>query len=109
MKVLALALLLVFACSKSEPPAEYTVRGKVVGVGPKLDIHHEAIPTYKHRDGKVRGMASMVMSFAPNEKTPPVAVGDLVTLTFTVHFDADPGTRIVTLEKLPAGTPLVLE
>ena len=109
MKVLALALLLVFACSKSEPPAQYTVRGKVVGVGPKLDIHHEAIPTYKHRDGKVKGMASMVMSFTPNDKTPPVAVGDLVTMTFTVHFDSDPGTRIVTLEKLPPGTPLVLE
>jgi hypothetical protein len=109
MKILTFALVLLFACSTSEAPAQYTVRGKIVGVGAKLDIHHEAIPTYKHRDGKVRGMASMVMSFAPNEKTPPVVVGDLVTMTFTVHWDSDPGTRIVTLEKLPPDTKLALE
>ncbi len=109
MKVFALALVLLFACSKSESAAQYTVRGKIVGVGPKLDIHHEAIPTYKHRDGQVKGMTSMVMAFAPNEKMPAVAVGDLVSFTFTVHWDSDPGTRIVTLEKLPPDTKLVLE
>lgn len=106
--LLLLGVLTVVACAK-DAPERYTVRGKIVGVGPKLDIHHEAIPTYKHRDGKVRGMASMVMSFAPNEKTPAVAVGDLVRVTFTVHWDSDPGTRIETLEKLPADTALVLE
>jgi hypothetical protein len=36
-------------------------------------------------------------------------VGDLVTMTFTVHFESDPGIRIVTLEKLPPDTKLVLE
>lgn len=118
MKLLALACLvgliaLVGACSK-DAAEQYTVRGKVVGVGAtatdKIDIHHEAIPAYKHRDGKVRGMASMVMSFAPTgPNLPTVVVGDLVRVTFSVHWDSDPGTRIEAMEKLPPDTALVLQ
>jgi Copper binding periplasmic protein CusF len=111
---LALVLLvgLVVACSK--PADQYTVNGKVVALGAKatdkIDIHHEAIPTYKHRDGKVRGMASMVMSFAPTgANLPSVAVGDIVRVTFSVHWDSDPGTRIESMSKLPPDTTLVLE
>ena len=112
--VLALALLAGLVACSGERAERYTVNGKVVGIGAtatdKIDIHHEAIPTYKHRDGKIRGMASMVMSFAPTAKNlPTVVVGDLVRVTFSVHWDSDPGTRIEAMEKLPPDTKLVLE
>ncbi|MGE3763661.1 MAG: hypothetical protein AB7L94_15475 [Kofleriaceae bacterium] len=111
---LAIAFLVGFVACSSKPADRYTVNGKVVAVGAtatdKIDIHHEAIPTYKHRDGKVKGMASMVMSFAPTGKNlPAVAVGDIVRVTFSVHWDSDPGTRIEAMEKLPPDTKLVLE
>ena len=109
----ALLLGFVVSCSKPAPGAQYTVNGKIVGVGAKpgdkIDIHHERIADYKSREGKVAGMDSMVMSFAPSASMPPVAVGDIVRVTFTVHFDSDPGLRIVTIEKLPADTTLVLQ
>jgi hypothetical protein len=118
VKTLVLAIVVTMiglawsGCGK--PAEQYTVNGKVVAVGAsardKIDIHHEAIPTYKHRDGKVRGMGSMVMSFAPTGKNlPTVAVGDIVRVTFSVHWDSDPGTRIEAMEKLPAETTLLLE
>ncbi|MFN0250129.1 MAG: hypothetical protein ACKV2T_24810 [Kofleriaceae bacterium] len=112
--VLAIAFLVGFVACSSKPVERYTVNGKIVAVGAtaadKIDIHHEAIPTYKHRDGEVKGMMSMVMSFAPTGKNlPAVAVGDIVRVTFTVHWDSDPGTRIEAMEKLPAETKLVLE
>lgn len=111
---LAIAFLVgVVACS-STPADRYTVNGVVIAVGvkatDKIDIHHEAIPTYKHRDDVVRGMASMVMSFAPTgANLPTVAVGNIVRVTFSVHWDTAPGTRIEAMEKLPPDTKLVLE
>lgn len=108
---LAIAFLVgVVACSEKRVE-RYTVNGKIVALAAdSIDIHHEAIPTYKHRDGKVKGMESMVMGFAPVAKDlPAVAPGDLVRVTFSVHWDSKPGLRIEAMEKLPPETKLVLE
>ncbi len=109
MRVLALSipLLFCFACSSS-PTESYTVRAKVEQVqGSLWKLHHEAMPTFRDKDGKTVGMHAMTMGFAAPAKGAAKA-GDLVEITFEVRWGQKPPMRITGLKKLPAGTKLNL-
>ncbi|HTP27298.1 MAG TPA: hypothetical protein VMK12_16805 [Anaeromyxobacteraceae bacterium] len=90
----------------------YTVRGEVVrGAKPEesgreILVQHEAIEDFVDRDGRVVGMATMIMPFEvePSEAK-KLAVGDIVELRFSVDWDR-PSYRVEWVQKLPAGTPL---
>lgn len=93
----------------------YTVRGKIVSVPSAerpvddLQIHHEAIPDFKHADNVVHGMKSMTMPFPVGESVSleGIEVGDIVEFTFTTvwgeHYPEYSVTKIV---ELPADTEL---
>ncbi|MFG0259447.1 MAG: copper-binding protein [Phycisphaerales bacterium JB041] len=101
----------------------YTVRGRVVSVPSAdtpladLEIHHEAIPDFKNREGVVfenpttgvRGMKSMTMAFPVGEgvSLEGIAVGDLVTFTFVTEWGENyPEYRVTEISELPAETEL---
>ncbi|MFG0244344.1 MAG: copper-binding protein [Phycisphaerales bacterium JB054] len=101
----------------------YTVRGQIVSVPSAdkpladLEIHHEAIPDFKNREGVVfenpttgvRGMKSMTMAFPVDEAVSleGIEVGDLVTFTFvTVWGESYPEYRVTEITELPAETAL---
>lgn len=122
--------------TKSEPAAKpgaetpaanptYTVRGEVASLpgidGDSIKLHHERIPTFASKDGKVGkdsqgkpGMKPMVMPFgkAPSVSYEGLKVGDKVSATFEVNWSAErPDQRIVItkIEKLSADTALDFE
>jgi Cu/Ag efflux protein CusF len=112
------ALALAPAACKQEseaPAAQYTVRGEIKslpqpGGNPVLYVHHEAIPTFVTREGQQRGMMSMTMPFAVADgvSLAELAPGDKVEITFVVHWDQNPSTRITAIRELPADTQLTL-
>lgn len=109
MRALTLsAPLLLFAACSSSQPAAYTVRARVDQVqGALWKLQHEAIPTFRDKDGKTVGMAAMTMGFAaPAEGT--AKVGDLVEVTFEVRWGDKPPMRVTAVKTLPAGTKLQL-
>ena len=111
--VIPLCLALLGACKKQAPNATYTVRGKVIAIvadNSEVQIHHEEIPDFLHRDGKGRGMAAMEMPFALTDGVLPEATkaGDIVEFTFETHWGENPTLRIVAIKKLPEGTDLDL-
>lgn len=118
--VIALAALALApaACKSTEPEApaaQYTVRGEIKslpqpGADAVLYVHHEAIPTFVTREGQQRGMMSMSMPFAvpDNVSLDGLAPGDKVEMTFAVHWDQNPSTRITAIRELPPDTQLTL-
>ncbi|QKK07267.1 MAG: copper-binding protein [Planctomycetota bacterium] len=133
--VAVVALASLHGCNKpaADAPAEtaeatgaahtYTVRGQIVSVPSAdkpladLEIHHEAIPDFKNREGVVfenpttgvRGMKSMTMAFPVGEgvSLEGIEVGDLVTFTFvTVWGENYPEYRVTEITELPAETEL---
>jgi hypothetical protein len=91
----------------------YQVRAEVLRLpapgrpDPEVVVRHEAIDDYVDQWGTVVGMDAMEMSL-PVE--PPLslagfAVGDAVSLRFTVDYDA-PSINIERLERLLPGTAL---
>lgn len=110
------------ACEKSTPPAKaaaietYTTRGRVEGitdrpgVSPMIQVHHEEIPAFKNREGKVIGMKEMVMDFPAEAgvKFDGFRPGDLVEVQFSVDWTRMPYHAATKLTKLPAGTELKL-
>ena len=113
---LVFAPMLALGCDEKRTPEEYTVRGRITAMpageqSEELDIHHEAIPTYKHRDGQVRGMDAMVMTFAPASGTSlqGLAVGDPVQMTFEVRWDEHPALVIRQIQELQPDTQLGFE
>ncbi|MDX2086545.1 MAG: copper-binding protein [Kofleriaceae bacterium] len=122
MKLTAIWLVvaLAAACGSEDKPREtttaparerFTSRGKVIAIDDKrVEIHHEAMPSVRGYDGTLGPMMSMTMAFAVPPGGPgSIAVGDVVAFEFTVHFDSEPTLRLTRLDKLPAGTTLVLE
>lgn len=112
------ALVLASSACKQEPEApaaQYTVRGEIKtlpepGGSPVLYVHHEAIPTFVTREGQQRGMMSMTMPFAVADgvSLADLAPGDKVEMTFAVHWDQNPPTRVTAIRELPADTQLTL-
>ena len=104
------------------PDATYTVRGEIVMLpveGDKrteLKIHHEAIPTWKNKNGKVHtdkdgkeiGMMSMTMDFPPAKGVDlsKLKRGDKVAVTFSVWWGHSPTWLAMKVEKLPDDTKL---
>lgn len=90
----------------------YTSQGLIANAretqgGLLVQIHHEPIPEFKDRTGKVIGMKEMVMDFpAQPSAMQGVAVGDAVTFTFEVDWTKTPAHRLMTVQKLPPGTEL---
>lgn len=98
----------------------YTTRGEIITLpgleGDSIKLHHERIPTFANKDGKVGkdsqgkpGMKPMVMPFgkAPSVSYEGFKVGDKVAVVFEVNWSAErPDQRIVItkIEKLPADT-----
>lgn len=118
--VLAFTLAAVSACSRSEPapaasnaPVEtYTSRGKIVALpdpkGALLQIHHEEIPTFKAKDGRVVGMKQMIMPFplASAAVLGDLKPGDAVEFTFTVDWSRTPPQEITIIKPLADASTL---
>lgn len=137
------AMTLLSGCSKEPPATEsgsgqkasepannpdspvefsYTVRGQIVSLPSAdrpfedLQIHHEAVPDFKDRDGNVtvsasgtRGMKAMTMPFpvAEGVSLDGIAVGDKVEFTFVYTWGGESsGYEITEIKKLPADTEL---
>jgi Cu/Ag efflux protein CusF len=94
----------------------YTVRGRIIALPDAsgkqpLDIHHEEIPDFVGKSGKVVGMKEMIMPFAnlaPGVTLDGFAAGDAVEFVFEVRWNAAPRTLVTKIAKLPAGTELKL-
>ena len=118
--VLSLSALLLGApgCSKSEPavsvaPVEtYASRGRIVALpdpkGALFQVHHEEIPGFKAKDGRVVGMKQMIMPFAlnPSASLGDLKAGDAVEFTFTVDWARTPPQEITIVARLPEGATL---
>lgn len=107
------------ACSRSSPapaasaPVEtYASRGKIVALpdpkGALLQIHHEEIPTFKSKDGRVIGMKHMIMPFALASEAAlgDLRPGDAVEFTFTIDWTRTPPQQITIIKRLDPATPL---
>jgi hypothetical protein len=99
------------------PVATYTVRGIVSALpdparkgSPDLQLHHEAIPGFKDKDGTVVGMNSMPMPFplADGVTLEGIALGDKLEVTFLVDWSLAPAHRVTAWKKLPPETELSL-
>jgi hypothetical protein len=114
--VLVFAILLGCGDRTELPAADLTAerfatRGRVMKVeGQSLDILHEHMPKIRTMDGTLAEMAPMTMQFAATTAAPidKIAVGDAVKIEFTTHYRTPSPLRLVSIEKLPAGTELAL-
>ncbi|MBA2539168.1 MAG: copper-binding protein [Deltaproteobacteria bacterium] len=89
----------------------FTVRGKVTAIdGTRLDISHEYMPKIRTIDGTIEDMIPMTMGFAATTSAPAagIAIGDAVKIEFTIHYGTSAPLRLISIEKLPAGTKLEL-
>jgi len=93
----------------------YTVRAEVLRLPapgdprPEILLRHEAIDDFTDAEGRVVGMASMVMPFAvgPAVSLAGVSVGDKVEVRLLVNW-AEPAFRVEGVARLPEGTELRL-
>jgi Cu/Ag efflux protein CusF len=117
VRVVAATLLLAAVSCKSSAAANghYAVRGEVEAVTGERDearavIHHEAIPSFKDRDGKASTMASMKMSFALGDgvRAEMLKPGSKVAVEFDVRYELGDPLVITKLTPLPPDTPLTL-
>lgn len=102
----------------STADASYTLRGiidtlpQTTGPDKYIKIHHEALPDFKNKEGKVVGMPEMIMDFeqlAPDVRLTDFKVGDIVDFTFEVRWSPRVVTRVVRMRTLDAGTVLPLK
>jgi hypothetical protein len=97
--------------TKGTPAATYTARGKIASLptaSSDMYLQHEAIPTFKDKDGKVVGMGTMTMPFplAKGVTTDGLAVGDGVEFEFSVWWQPRVSYEVTRITKLPPGTTL---
>ncbi|MCL4222158.1 MAG: copper-binding protein [Phycisphaerales bacterium] len=106
----------------AHPSETYTVRGIIQTMPDPADpraqlmIHHEHIPDFKGKSGKlhvyddgVTGMKAMVMPFdtlGPNVVLEQFQVGDKVEFVLNVAREPSMSMAIVKMTKLPADTPI---
>ena len=117
---IALACACALACAScgddlGRADAVYRVRGQVVsqdgtGADARVVVAHEAIPSFKDRDGKLGRMPAMTMAFnmAPDVPAPKLTPGSRWQLTFEVRWRREPVLRITRVEPLAPGTELTL-
>ena len=89
----------------------FTARGRVVAVrATELEIRHERIESIRSALGKLEPMEPMTMVFAATTNAPiqGIEVGDVVRVEFTANYKTRPPMHLVSIEKLPAETPLAL-
>jgi len=130
-----LATTLLSGCSKkaeksaessfnavAAPTEVYVVKGVVtalpIGADPRatLRIHHEAIPDFKDKDGKVHenpdgtpGMKSMEMPFdtlGPNVHLDGIKVGDKIEFELAIAREPRTSFAITRITKLPDSTAI---
>jgi len=94
-------------------PDHYTVKGVFKGYDEatkQIAIHHEAIPTFKNREGEESGMMSMQMSFRVGDGVDPstLAADDKIEFEFDVEWDQSPAIKVTKVTKLPPETELAL-
>ncbi|CAN5858558.1 hypothetical protein BH11PLA1_BH11PLA1_20890 [soil metagenome] len=102
------------AAPTSPPSASYTIRGQVISIPipgqrtSEFRVKHEAIDDFKDKDGVLVGMSSMIMEFppAPGVSLADLAVGDKVSLTFSIWWGQSPPWLATEITKLPADTAL---
>lgn len=75
-----------------------------------LRIHHENMPNFKGKTGKL-GMNAMTMPFPLGEGVTldGFAIGDAVEFDFEVDWEASPPYWVTAMRKLPADTKLEFE
>jgi Cu/Ag efflux protein CusF len=105
------AVVALPACSHRQPPPDqvYTVRGVITGLpvadkpASELTIRHEAIPTFRDREGNVIGMASMEMPFSPARgvSLKELKVGDPVEFTLEIRQKPTWSAQVSEVHKLP--------
>lgn len=99
------------------PDATYTIRGEIVSLPVDGDartefrVHHQPIPDFKNKEGKVVGMKAMTMAFPPAKgvNLSNLKAGDKVSITFSVWWGNTPGWLTTKVEKLPDDTKLEFE
>ena len=76
----------------------------------ELQIHHERIPDFKDKSGKIVGMNEMVMGFpaGPGVKLPELKVGDKVEFDFEVTWDGAVPYYLTSIRRLDPATPVKL-
>jgi len=100
-----------------EPTSEphvYEVRGVIQELPDPQDplsglyIRHEAIDDWVGMDGEVQPMDAMTMPFPVAEDVTfeGIAIGDKVTFTLEVNYDADPAVQVTEMTRLPEDTEL---
>ncbi len=121
LAALAAMVLLAVLPAKPKPPADpfltrkpeavYTTRaiidtlpeqGKLAS---ELQLHHEPIPEFKDKTGKIVGMSEMVMGFEPAAGVSLAGLkpGDAVKIEFAVWGSSPMGYRLTKIERLPEG------
>lgn len=80
------------------------------GADRRLAIHHEAIPTFKDREGATAPMPSMTMVFGLTRELRGVSLrpGSKLALEFDVRWEERPLLVITKLSQLPDDTQLTL-
>ncbi len=93
------------------------VRGRITAVPIEdsptvrdLRIHHESMPNFKGKTGKL-GMNAMTMPFPLGEGVTleDFAIGDAVQFDFEVDWEASPPYWVTAMRKLPADAKLEFE
>ena len=116
-------LAALFGCGQDDSASQpavvhsYDVRGVVrqlprpAAPQSELWIHHESISGFVDINGEEKGMESMTMPFIPSPELSleGIAVGDKVTFTLEIDWDATPPATITTIDTLPADTLLEWE
>lgn len=115
--VLSVGVLLAAVSCKGGDAGDghYSVRGQVLsaqGSGDDLRalIHHEHIPSFKARDGKLSPMESMSMNFAlgPGVSLDALPPGKKVAIDFDVRWSSGSPLLITKVTALPDSTALTL-
>lgn len=89
----------------------YTVRGTIERLpapGAPLIVHHQPIPEFIGRDGKVIGMKDMSMEFAhvaPSVALASHKVGDAIMMTFEVRWKSEPRSLVTAIVPAEASAP----
>jgi Cu/Ag efflux protein CusF len=94
------------AAPAAAAPDRYTLKGIVKSINAaerEVNILHQAIPTFKNRDGEVVGMMSMVMPFGVAEGVDlgPLKPGQKIEFTFEMLWKGKAPNQITQVTVLP--------